>query len=810
MKTSRYILLSLAAVAIAASCKEELNPDKPINANPGDEVVFGAALPGKTKTVYGEETSTGFPIYWVNGDKVRVASPQCMSGRNSAEYAVAVESATQNYATSLTKTGDAGVQWGDAETADFYSIYPSSASTKLEVSGEGVTTTLHVDATQFASTTDKGTSYYAQPAEMGNVVMYAKTTGVQKAENKAVELHYTPFSTVLEFEINASNEAIAGQQTEITIQTLTLTAPTGTTIAGDFSFNFDGPSITPAATGGSNTITMHFLDNNKYTTVLSTTKTTLKAKMCLMPISGNLAGWKVDVNTSAGTFSKKLAATDSKGTETTLAPGKVHKIKLPTLNYASQEWVYKEDNWINSLPDYKNIYLSELSLPGAWYAGATEGVSDGTGYQATSRITDLWNAGVRAFAVETRTTATNVERKWLGVTIYTGQDEPNGLILSGTGNNSISSYASGTNTLNTKATRSSKAYLECSDRYTPSGYKLSSIIDDIATCVKDNEYGVLVISYADGGEGGHRYIDHGAWLHMIYEAYTSCTKKDKIYQKAITATTTVNDVLGKLILKINVDADIAMGGTVNSTSYTYEGKTLPALFSYNPFPLQITGNSNTDLNKLTVPYFSNLSWSTWGDDSDTHRSYFRAATAQAMSDPFVWCFSSANRTDCTNTTSEDGTVSNTGVATLSQRKAALKAMGDYSKQIYDNSTHNVWFYYNCGGTHATVKEGGSPSPTKFASAMNKWLLNRIKMKCGEVANDKGEFKPEPSPLGIVMFNQCTGDNTKYHGKDIINAIIEMNSKFYLKHAGTSGGSTGGDATPTPANDATLLSGGPAI
>ncbi|MCI7082509.1 MAG: hypothetical protein MR951_06525, partial [Paraprevotella sp.] len=49
---------------------------------------------------------------------------------------------------------------------------------------------------------------------------------------------------------------------------------------------------------------------------------------------------------------------------------------------------------------------------------------------------------------------------------------------------------------------------------------------------------------------------------------------------------------------------------------------------------------------------------------------------------------------------------------------------------------------------------------------------------------------------IVMFNQCTGANATYHGEDIIRAIIEMNSKFYLKHAGTSGGSTGGDATPT--------------
>ena len=82
MKTSKYIFLSMAAVVLAVACKEELNPDNPIKANPGDEVQFGAALPGKTKTVYGEETSTGFPIYWVNGDLVKVASPQCMSGRN--------------------------------------------------------------------------------------------------------------------------------------------------------------------------------------------------------------------------------------------------------------------------------------------------------------------------------------------------------------------------------------------------------------------------------------------------------------------------------------------------------------------------------------------------------------------------------------------------------------------------------------------------------------------------------------------------------------------------------------------------------
>ena len=753
MKTSRYIILSFAAVAIAASCKEELNPDKPINANPGDEVVFGAALPGKTKTVYGEETSSGFPIYWVNGDKVKVASPQCMSGRNTAEYKVAVDGPTQNYATALTKIGDAGVQWGDAATADFYSIYPSSASTKLEVSGEGVTTTLHVDATQFASTNDNGTSYYAQPAEMGNVVMYAKTAGVTKGST--VELHYTPFSTVLEFEINASNEEVAGEQKEITIQSLTLTAPTTTTtIAGDFGFTFPAdenatPSITPAATGGSNTITMHFLDNNQYTTVLSTTKTTLKAKMCLMPISGNLAGWKVEVNTSAGTFSKTLTETDKDGKKTDLIAGQVHKIKLPPLKYATQEWVYSTSDWTTSLPDYTNIYLSELSLPGAWYAGATEGVSDGTGYQATSSITDLWNAGVRAFAVECR--SYTARTGWLGGGNLTNS-EPSRIALSGTGTDKNGAY--------TSPTRGSCTYL-------------SSIISSVAGVIKSNEYGVLVLSYADGGDGGHRTLDYQYFINGIAKEITQSGATNIYSGEKLDKNTTVKDVLGKLIIKVNVDDNITIGSYGSNQNY---------LISHNPFLSQI------DEVSYEHPYYSDLHWKTW---LDAYKNASQLSENQNIpADNFIWVFSSANRTQV-------NTGNKTAIPTYKNRQDALGAMMKFSKKVYDRSNHNVWFYFNCGGTQeASSFWGGEPSPTAFASTMNSWLLQTI--------NDK----KDPSPLGIVMFNQCTSDT--YNGPAIIKAIIEMNSRFYLKHAGTSGGSTGGSTNGNGAPDAMMTNGGEAI
>lgn len=726
---------------LASSCKDMLNPEEIEKANPGDEVVFGAALPGNTKTVYGEETSTGFPIYWVNGDKVRVASPQCLSGRNSAEYQIAVASATQNFATSMTKTGDAGVQWGDAATADFYSIYPSSASTALEVSGEGVTTTLHVDATQFASTTDNGTSYYAQPAEMGNVVMYAKTAGV--TSGSTVELHYTPFSTVLEFEINASNEVVAGKQTEITIQTLTLTAPTGTTIAGDFGFTFPaGENTTPsieAATGGSNAITMHFLDNNQYTTVLSTTKTTLKAKMCLMPVSGveSILGWTIAVNTSAGTFTKTIKDTDLTGKNTALAPGKVHKIKLPTLNYASQEWVYSLDSWIPTLPDYTNIYLSELSLPGAWYAGSKET------YQATSNITDLWNAGVRAFAVECRTSSGYMS------------GTPEYLCISGTGRkpNFASWYTGGTN--------------------------ITTVLDGIKTALASHqdEYAVLVLSYADGGDGGHRDTDHAYFLEGVANALSGYT--DIVYSGPITKNTTIDQVKGKLIVKVNVDNNLTIG------NYTAAN----ALISYNPFLLQIS----TDAANFAHPYYSDLYWSGW---ADTYKTCAQVNTLTGISEDeaankFIWVFSSANRTQLNSGT-------DTTIPKYENRQTALKAMMDFSKTVYDRSNHNVWFYFNCGGTQATSSTSSSPSPTDFASTMNSWLLETI------------NAKTDPSPLGIVMFNQCTGDNATYHGEDIIKAIIEMNSKFYLKHAGTSGGSTGGDTTPTADNDSTVGNGGNAI
>ena len=306
-------------------------------AKPGDEVVFGAALPGGTKTVYGNETASGFPIYWVNGDKVRVASPQCLSGRNSAEYQVAVESNTQNYATSLTKTGEAGVQWGEAKSADFYSIYPSTGAS-LSISGTDVTASLSIANTQTATpkTTSSEDLVY-EPADMKNVVMLAKTKNVSA---NPVELHYVPFSTVIEFAIpGPTNAGEMGASDVIIVQTLNLTAPEGTNIAGDFDFSLGeldntataGSTDNLAATNvrnASNSIILHMLDKNSaYATVHA--GEVLKVKVCLIPQPyTSLEGWTITVKTNDGYYAKTIKSTDLDldSEKNKLKSGYVHKV----------------------------------------------------------------------------------------------------------------------------------------------------------------------------------------------------------------------------------------------------------------------------------------------------------------------------------------------------------------------------------------------------------------------------------------------------------------------------------------------------
>ena len=723
-KIYNYILLS-ALTFIAVGCiNEGLEPDMPVTGS-GNDVKFGLSFDeSKTRTIYGAETNGAYPIFWSSGDDVLVASPQCASGRNSAVYEVTPKEG-QSFAEALTAKGAYGVQWGSSTTADFYSVYPSDGTSWTSLTNSNVTAKLNIASEQSANIVLNGTTYSA--ADMNNVIMYAQTNGVKNGET--VNLKYKPYSTILEFELNiAENIDEEGNPKgfgSVKVFSLTLTAPKEIALTGDFSLKFNGtnsPTITAAGNNG-NSIKMEFATQP----VLDSQNQTLKAKLAMIPLSGveELQGWTVAVEVLEGTAGATKVYKKTLNIDAALEPGKIHEIKLQKF-YSETAWEPDLDKWITTLYDYKNIYLTELSLPGAWYSLG----KDDDGYQATgSTATKLWNAGVRAFAVECRALSP--------YKLTNGDTDPNRVVVSGQG----SKHTLG------------GAYIQRSG--TPP--YISTIIQNIAGAINSNEFGVLVLSYADGGSGGHREKDYKYFIQGIQNEITQ-SGASNIYSDEITPKTTVSDVLGQLIIKINVDDRIPNG--------SYDGK-MNALLSYNPFIQNIN------------PLFSKMYWMGWDDGNKNYYTSFNE-------DDFWWCFSSANRTH----TDGEGTYD---IPTYEQRKTALRGMIQHSKEITSKAGTNVWFYFNAGGTEAESSGADTKAvhAQNFAKTINPWLLDVIKLKANGgtdtngVLGTKGAYiESDPSPLGIVMFNQCTGNNATYHGADIIDEIVKMNNKADLLRATT--------------------------
>ena len=706
----------------AVSCIDEIgNTDIP-TAEAGDEVQFGLSLGDPaTRTIYGAEYNNAFPIFWSTGDKVQIYSPQCVVGRNDAEYQV-TPVASQSYAKAMTKTGDYGVQWGTNATADFYSVFPS-ADVVFEGKGQPgdpVTATLNISSTQKGSlvsedNTTNGKNY--RVADMNNVIMYALTSNVKSGD--IANLKYTPYSTIIEFEMSVTTDETNEAKKSVLVESVTLTAPKGTLITGDFTLTFPVPSTTTSATPITTAPAVSTGENNgnvielQFATKPELFRTDkLFVKLSLLPIEvASLDGWTVSIVTRQGdkTPVENTKTIKDTGTATKLLAGQIHKVKLPSFE-AKSEWTYSPADWMTKLPEYETIYLTELSIPGAWYAG-------GKGYQDSDHtMASLWEAGVRAFGIECRTAT--------GSVINT---TPSYVGVSGTGTNNIIAEL---------------------DHYWNAD-KLSDLILQLSNKVKDSgEFAVMVINYAYGAKGGYRDQDFKFFLSGVQKAIDD-SGADNIAGE-ITPETTIEDVKDQLIIKINVDSRVS--NTITDAE---------AMFSTVPLAHDLDGSK---------VYFSDLKYGSWTEGENNYTDL-----PAITSDSFLWCFTSANRTQLDSGSDSD-------IPTYQDRKDALKAMIEKSKEIYAGSNHNVWFYFNAGGTQTTslTANTNDSNAKSFASEMNPWLQNIINFKMYGGTDENGILHAsDPSPLGIVMFNYCT--NTTYGGPAIVQSIIEMNNKFDLKH-----------------------------
>lgn len=712
-------------------CLGELNTDIP-SAESGDEVQLGLSLPSMTRTTYGDKNAAGtaYPIYWVDGDKVQVYSPQCLAGRNNAEYKVSVNSATQNYATSLAPTGANGVQWGD-EPAMFYSVYPSGDYTILN---DGATIqNLKINFTNDFEVLENG----VVTPKGADCLMFAKTAE-SLIPGSTVNLNYSPLATSLMITLRGpSANSIASEHT---IQSIKLIAPENTFIAG--SFNVELQKITEGEkeiekyvhTGWSdgaqksNSITTQVYD--KSTGAFHTIREgdVLKIAMFLAPLTALTidGGWKIEILVRSNvpqedpngnvkivetmkTFTKSLAFEN--GFNGTLKPGMVHELPaLPTLDITAapeQEW--KVEDWMENIP--RNVYLSEVSIPGSWNSINPD--FQDVGSTDSETIANQYALGVRAFHLDTRWKA-----EYSGGFLGMGQTvKVVGLGVADGGDN-----GSATSSLLTSGDK----YMRGSD--TP---LVEDIISQLVGYIKNTpeEYMVLVCSFAQ--ESINHEGSNGYWYGEISAICNKSDYADYIVDATkVTANTLVGDVLGKILVIIN------MQGTISATTELPSGSKC----MFVNMPSELTSTRFTPLDNQETLLKNN-----------TDYLWYSATTATSTGISMY-----NNQAQITSSTGSAITNHNRGyVPSISQRSTVLNSIVDWSRSNYgtENYAHDKWIYLGLGGYQ--VAGGGSAgavsgSYSTIASTYNTWIDGKV-TEMGTTPTGQ-TVKVPYYPVGIVLMN----------------------------------------------------------
>lgn len=717
-KIYNYILVSVLAFASAGCVNEEFYPDQP-SAESGDEVKFGLSLGDpKTRTVYGEETTTEdkktvFPIYWIDGDKVQVFSPQCLEGRRSAEYRVVLPSGVTNpnYADNLSPTGENGVQWGANETADFYSLYPSgnytlsNDGTKAENITIGYTQSISVNGTTVKS-------------DMEDCLMYAKTTNV--AKGTTVNLHYDPISTVIMLTLKVAANETGTDADSFTIQTISLIADTD--IAGTFNLNIsDGTfgefttdkssktittQIVNTATGG-----YHTLTNGQYVTV----------PLFLAPATyTSVKGWKVQVVANGNTYTKTL------NIEKALTPGQIHKITLPELKPATTDWDVSK--WMTYIP--RNVYLSEVSIPGSWNSINPDFQTTGTDDKTT--IANQYAQGVRAFHLDTRWKAEYTFK------LFYEESTVIGLGVADGGKNG-SEYSS--------VITSGNKYMHGAD--TP---LVEDIISQLVGYIKTTpqEYMVLVCSFAQ--ESINYQGENGYWYGEISAICNKSDYADYIVDgRTINANTLVGDVLGKILVIVNMQESISNTTTLPSGS--------KCVFTYMPSELTSTRFSSSDNETLLKNNSDNL--------------WYSGTTATASGLTMY-----NNQAQITSSTGS-GISHDRGYApSVTERSAVLNGILNWSKNNYntENYAHDKWVYLGLGGYQVSEGENAgavSGSYSTIASTYNTWINGKV-TEMGTTPSGQTTAVPY-YPVGIVLMNYVND-----YASTVKNILL-LNNKYRLQY-----------------------------
>mgnify|MGYP000245458276 CR=1 FL=1 len=745
MKKIVYYLCAAAAIGLSG-CQDEITENSVIPAKTGDEITFGSSLTDieeQTRTIYGDEPKTDdngtyYPVTWEDGDQIAIYCPEASNG-NMVYYKVTPDGKDASHSSAVTKVNpdQAGLQWGQKEEHHFSAFYPADRIVGLQ-NGK-ITAEIPVQQTPLSwksTRNDAGGTTYTGVANTDYAFMWAYNTH-NKSDGGDVALNFKPWVTILDVEINGPETADAA----IKMSAVQLVSTTGETLNGQFTMDFTAvendrakyPTYEqagePNATRSMITIQLYDQSLNGGQGDFITLKhgDKIVVRFYLLPKDTNYdTSARQDLQLRVAPYNSAVlvrtlnaAAGSDEGTqEGGILAHKVNKVILPSVSKTGPNY------WMSSLDP--NIYLTELSLPGSKfsYQNTTDQTNVSTHYQSLS-VADQIKNGIRAFHVQT--IGDNVD-----------SDGPSRRDNGGNAN-------------------SMELKISVAENKTSIGLK--DMVKTIAQGLKDaedygkyGEYAFILLTYSGNGSEGFGRVYNGwgdySWQVAPAQAWMQAVKNDlaemaqdkdtyRLYTDEITPNTTLGQVAGHVIIKVNYNDD-------NMANYLATNDQVPALFSI------------------------------WGLTDQTVRDDFEPTSAYAIN-MLRWGTSNHNApADMKFFYHEASSVGHE--ESESDKKNNIIDMWNRSINYYKtNSNHDMWFMNDVGGYYYGIHNAPASESQIGIEGWTEYI--------GPIATEYLQDRTEDATLGIVLLNYADPNN-QYSG-NLIQTIINNNFSFQLRTSGSS-------------------------
>lgn len=739
MKKYGFYLCAAAAIALIG-CKDDVVVEKTVTpAQTGDEITFGSSLTNiDSRTIYDNEITTDgtgksyYKVSWESGDQVAIYCPEASNG-NMVYYKVTPDENDASHSSAVTKVNpdQAGLQWGQAEEHHFSAFYPADRIDGLQ-NGK-ITANIPVEQTPLSwksTPNDAGGTTYTGVANTDYAFMWAYNTH-NKSVGGDVALNFKPWVTILDVEINGPENADAA----IKMSSVQLVSTTGETLNGQFTMDFTAvengrtkyPTYEqagePHATRSTITIQLYdqSLNDGKGDFITLKHGDKIVVRFYLLPKDTNYdTSVRQDLQLRVAPYNSAVlvrtlnaAAGSEDGTQKGgILAHKVNKVILPSVSKTGPNY------WMSSLDP--NIYVTELSLPGSKMSYQTEENVSGRNavhYQDLSIAQQITN-GIRAFQIQTA--SSNEPQGW-----SSGDASDQVLYMTVAGNK----------------TRT---------RFKDIVKKIATGLKTAEVAGKNQEYAFILLTAALGECNDYGSYIAGthtdgnlAWMDAIRNELKEMAAEEetyRLYTGEITPTTTIDDVKGHIIIKVNYNND-AMGNHLS------ENDRIPAMFAkWGVFDDVSTPFTETDAYAINSMR--------WGTSHNVNNGALQ------------WFYHEATSVGYNN----DG-----GEETYAQKIGNIEDMWNRSVGYYNsNSDHSMWFLNDLGGCYVN----GGYSSGESQSGVNAWT-----QEVGPYATRLLQNRTEDATLGIVLINYANPEND-YSG-NLIQTIINNNFSFQLRTRGSS-------------------------